>query len=135
MVAMVSAVSSASGATRYYEKDGYYANDGPEHKKGSFWHDKGAEELGLSKQVDPAAFHHVLEGHVPDSDIRLGRVRDGEHQHRHLRNFSGQRKKETTTPIMKEECEVAKKGKYIQSYPFYELTFYIFSLQKSSDML
>ena len=82
MVAMVSAVSSASGATRYYEKDGYYANDDPEHKKGSFWHGKAAEELGLSKQVDPAAFHHVLEGHVPDSDIRLGHVRDGEHQHR-----------------------------------------------------
>ncbi len=82
MVATVSAVSSASGATRYYERDGYYANDDPEHKKGSFWHGKAAEELGLSKQVDPAAFHHVLEGHVPDSDIRLGRVRDGEHQHR-----------------------------------------------------
>ena len=28
MVATVSAVSSASGATRYYEKDGYYAKDG-----------------------------------------------------------------------------------------------------------
>ena len=53
MVATVSAVSSASGATRYYERDGYYANDDPEHKKGSFWHGKAAEELGLSKQVDP----------------------------------------------------------------------------------
>ena len=82
MVATLSAVASASGATRYYEKDGYYANDDPEHKKGSSWHGKAAEELGLSKQVDPATFHHVLEGHVPDSDIRLGRVRDGEHQHR-----------------------------------------------------
>ena len=84
---MVSAVSSASGATRYYERDGYYANDDPEHRKGSFWHGKAAEELGLSKQVDPADFHHVLEGHVPDSDIRLGRVRDGEHQHFTFKGF------------------------------------------------
>ena len=46
MVATVSAVSSASGATRYYERDGYYANDDPEHKKGSFWHGKVAEGGG-----------------------------------------------------------------------------------------
>ena len=66
MVATVAMVSSAREATRYYEKDGYYANDDPEHKKGSFWHGKTAEELGLSKQVDSATFHHVLEVHVPD---------------------------------------------------------------------
>jgi conjugative relaxase-like TrwC/TraI family protein len=82
MVATVSTVSSASGATRYYEKDGYYAKHDPEHKRGSFWHGKAAEELGLSNQVDPDTFHHILEGYVPDHDIRLGRVRDGEHQHR-----------------------------------------------------
>ena len=52
MVATVSAVASASGATRYYEKDGYYAKDDPEHKKGSFWYGKASEELGLSKQVE-----------------------------------------------------------------------------------
>ena len=52
MVATLSAVASASGATRYYEKDGYYAKDDPEHKKGSFWYGKASEELGLSKQVD-----------------------------------------------------------------------------------
>ena len=32
MVAMVSAVSSVSGATRYYKRDGYYAKYDPEHQ-------------------------------------------------------------------------------------------------------
>ena len=43
MVAAVNAVSSASGTTRYYERDDYYAKHNPEHQRGSFWHDKAAD--------------------------------------------------------------------------------------------
>ena len=43
MVAAVSAVSSASGATQYYEGDGHYAKHAPEHQKGCFWQGTGAD--------------------------------------------------------------------------------------------
>ena len=83
MVATYAVVSTAGGATHYYAKDdGYYARNDPEYRKGTFWYGKGAEELGLSKRVKPEVFNEILDGYVPDTDIRLGRKRDGEHQHR-----------------------------------------------------
>ena len=66
----------------YFEKDGYYAKNDPEHRRASRWRGRGAKDLGLRGQVDPRRFERILQGHVPGTDLRLGRVRDGEHQHR-----------------------------------------------------
>ena len=38
MVATVRALKSSAAAVSYYEKDGYYAKDDPEHRDASFWH-------------------------------------------------------------------------------------------------
>ena len=79
MVVSVGAVASPSQGVSYYERDGYYAKDDPEHLGASAWAGKGAAELGLEGPVDPDTFKAVLEGRVPDgTGQRLGRVdRDG----------------------------------------------------------
>lgn len=92
MVASFSSLGSASATTSYFEKDGYYARDDPEHRKASFWYGRGAEALGLAtprddpdaraRHIDAEQFQAILEGYVPDTDIRLGHKRDGEHKHR-----------------------------------------------------
>ena len=70
----IGALASAAQGASYYERDGYYAKDDPEHKAASAWAGKGAEELGLKGPVDPETFRAILEGKVPDgSDTRLGR--------------------------------------------------------------
>ena len=76
----IGALSSAAQGASYYERDGYYAKDDPEHRDASAWAGKGAEELGLKGPVDADTFRQVLEGKVPDgSDTRLGRRgKDGE---------------------------------------------------------
>ncbi|MCY3672516.1 MAG: relaxase domain-containing protein, partial [Alphaproteobacteria bacterium] len=50
--------------------------------KASRWRGSGAAALGLRGHVEPGEFRRVLKGHVPGTDIRLGRLRDGEHEHR-----------------------------------------------------
>ncbi len=89
MLSIGALASSAQGAS-YYERDGYYAKDDPEHRQASSWAGKGAEELGLKGPVDPGAFRAVLEGRVPDgSGRRLGRRgRDGEILHRPGRDLT-----------------------------------------------
>ena len=84
MVASIGAVASPAQGVTYYERDGYYARDDPEHLRGSAWAGKGAEALGLSGPVDPDVFKGVLEGTVPDgSGRRLGRrLSDGTVGHR-----------------------------------------------------
>ncbi|MDE0702881.1 MAG: relaxase domain-containing protein [Rhodospirillaceae bacterium] len=84
MVASIGAIASAAQGVSYFERDGYYAKDDPEHREASAWTGRGAEELGLKGAVDPEAFRAVLEGEVPDgSGTRLGRRgRDGEIHHR-----------------------------------------------------
>ena len=84
MVASIGALASATQGASYYERDGYYAKDDPEHRAASAWAGKGAEELGLKGPVDPDAFRSVLEGRVPDGSGRqLGkRGKDGEIAHR-----------------------------------------------------
>ena len=73
MVASIGAVAAPAQGAHYYERDGYYAKDDPEHKDASAWAGKGAAELGLEGPVDPDTFRAVLEGRVPDgSDTRLG---------------------------------------------------------------
>ena len=82
MVATVTDIGSASATVHYFEQDGCYAKGDPEHRKASFWHGAAAKALGLGRHVSPKRFNRVLLGYVPGTDIRLGRMRDGEHQHR-----------------------------------------------------
>ncbi len=86
----IGALASAAQGASYYERDGYYAKDDPEHREASAWSGKGAEELGLKGPVDPDAFRQVLEGRVPDgSDTRLGRRgKDGGILHRPGRDLT-----------------------------------------------
>ena len=78
MVASIGTIASAAQGTSYYERDGYYAKEDPEHRRLSAWSGKGAEALGLSGPVDAEVFRAVLEGKVPDGSGRaLGR-RDGD---------------------------------------------------------
>ena len=90
MVVSIGAVSSAAQGVSYFERDGYYAKDDPEHLKASAWEGKGAEVLGLSGPVDPGVFRDVLEGTVPDgSGRRLGRPeKDGSISHRPGRDLT-----------------------------------------------
>ncbi len=82
MVATVTELRSTSAAVDYYEKDGYYAKKDPEHWLASFWHGQAASAARLRGHVYPKTFESVLSGHVPGTDVRLGRKRDGEHVHR-----------------------------------------------------
>ena len=72
---------SASGAGDEAGED-YYARRDDEHRKASRWRGSGAAALGLSGHVEPGEFRRVLQGYVPGTDIRLGRLRDGEYEHR-----------------------------------------------------
>ena len=82
MVATVTRLKAASMTVHYFEADGYYARNDPEHRKASSWHGEAAALLGLHGPVKPKRFEDVLAGYVPGTDLRLGRLRDGEHQHR-----------------------------------------------------
>ena len=86
----IGALASAAQGASYYERDGYYSKDDPEHQAASAWAGKGAEELGLKGPVDPDTFRSILEGKVPDgSDTRLGRRgKDGEILHRPGRDLT-----------------------------------------------
>ena len=86
----IGALSSAAQGASYYERDGYYAKDDPEHQAASAWAGKGAEELGLKGPVEARTFRQVLEGSVPDGSGRqLGkRGKDGEIAHRPGRDLT-----------------------------------------------
>ena len=86
----IGALSSAAQGASYYERDGYYAKDDPEHREASAWAGRGAEELGLKGPVDPDVFRAVLEGKVPDgSGTELGkRGKDGKILHRPGRDLT-----------------------------------------------
>ncbi len=90
MVASIGAVASPSQGASYYERDGYYAKDSPEHRAASAWAGQGASELGLQGTVDHDTFKAVLEGEVPDgSGLRLGRrTVDGGIHHRPGRDLT-----------------------------------------------
>jgi conjugative relaxase-like TrwC/TraI family protein len=77
MVASVSALTSSGQASSYYEADDYYAGDG---LSPSEWQGKGAEELGLSGDVDRDQFRDFLDGKVAEQ--QLGTTRDGKLEHR-----------------------------------------------------
>ena len=82
MVASLIELSSAATTVAYFEAEGYYAKNDPRHRRASFWHGEAAAALGLPQHVSPRTFERVLAGYVPGTEIRLGRARDGEHQHR-----------------------------------------------------
>ena len=86
----IGALGSAAQGARYYENDGYYAKDDPEHRQASAWFGKGSQELGLEGPVDPGIFRAVLEGKVPDgTGTELGRRgRDGKILHRPGRDLT-----------------------------------------------
>ena len=60
----------------------YLARNDPTHRSANRWHGRGAGALGLPDRVGKRKFIAILEGRVPGTDIRLGRVVDGERQHR-----------------------------------------------------
>ena len=82
MVCTVTVLGGAQSSVRYFEGDGYYVSMELEHRRASGWHGAGAAALGLRGHVYPKRFEQVLAGYVPRTRIRLGRKRDGEHQHR-----------------------------------------------------
>ena len=82
MAATVVVVRSSAKAVIYYERDGYYARNDPEHRQASFWYGDAAQALGLRAHVHPSRFEAVLSGCVPGTDLRLGRMREGQHEHR-----------------------------------------------------
>ena len=82
MVATVTHITSASATVAYFEQDGYYAKGSAQHRRASAWYGRGAAALGLPRHVSPRRFHAVLSGYVPGTALRLGRIRDGVHEHR-----------------------------------------------------
>ena len=75
MVATFVELNSSAVVVSYFERDGYYARNDPEHRQASFWHGQAARALGLGGHVRPKRFESVLAGFVPGTDIRLGRKR------------------------------------------------------------
>ena len=90
MVASIGQVASPSQGASYYERDGYYAKDDPEHHAASAWAGRGASDLGLEGPVDADVFKEILAGVVPDgTGTRLGRkMGDGEFRHRPGRDLT-----------------------------------------------
>ena len=95
MVAKVRNLTSSSSTAEYFhEEGGYYTAAGgdreaarakaAEHRLASAWYGKGAAALGLKEgqKVSAGTFETILQGHVPGTNIRLGRKRDGKHEHR-----------------------------------------------------
>ena len=66
----------------YFAREGYYAQGDRRSYMSSFWHGAAAEALGLPKHVSSKLFEKILAGFVPGTEVRLGRARDGEQQHR-----------------------------------------------------
>ena len=82
MVATVTRLTEAASTVHYFEADGYYAKNDVEHRKASRWHGRGIGVLGLHGPVKPKRFEEVLSGRIPGTKTRLGRLRDGKHEHR-----------------------------------------------------
>ena len=70
MVASVTRLKAAATTVHYFEVDGYYARNDPEHRKASRWHGEAAALLGLHGPVNPKRFEAVLAGYVPGTDLQ-----------------------------------------------------------------
>ncbi len=69
MVASIGVVASPSQGAGYYERDGYYAKDDPEHHAASAWAGRGAADLSLeglyaSKMLLGALYRNELVGEL-----------------------------------------------------------------------
>ena len=95
MVATIRNLTSSSATVQYFRYEaGYYIGSKgdaealrakrEEHREASAWHGCGAEALGLKPgaRVSSRAFERLLQGHVPGTEIRLGRVRHGGYERR-----------------------------------------------------
>ena len=95
MVATIRNLTSSSATAEYFRHEaGYYIGlkgdaealraKREEHREASAWHGSGLEALGLEPgaRVSSRVFEELLQGYVPGTEIRLGRVRHGEHEHR-----------------------------------------------------
>ena len=95
MVARVRNLTSSSSTAEYFhEEGGYYTAakgdreaaraKAAEHRQASAWYGQGAAALGLKagQKVSAGTFETILQGHVIGTNIRLGRKRDGKHEHR-----------------------------------------------------
>ena len=95
MVATVRNLTSSSATSEYFRQDGgYYLRKGEdaadlrakrtEHRNASTWHGQGAVALGLhpGEPVGARAFERLLQGQVIGTRLRLGRLRDGQYEHR-----------------------------------------------------
>ena len=95
MVATVRNLTSSSATLEYFRHEaGYYVGlngdagaihaKREEHREASAWHGSGLAALGLKPgaRVSARAFEKLLQGHVPGTEIRLGRVRHGGHERR-----------------------------------------------------
>ena len=75
------ALLSASEASEYMLHEYLVRNDDA-HRTANRWHGGGAVALALPQRVSRRRFVSILEGRVPGTEIRLGRVVDGEWLHR-----------------------------------------------------
>ena len=95
MVATIRNLTSSSATLEYFRHEaGYYIGSKgdaealrakrEEHREASAWHGSGLEALGLKPgaRVSSRAFEKLLQGHVPGTEIRLGRVRHGGYERR-----------------------------------------------------
>ena len=95
MVATIRNLTSSSATLEYFRHDGgyYVGSNGDagalhakreEHREASAWHGSGLAALGLKPgaRVSSRAFATLLQGHVPGTEIRLGRLRHGGHERR-----------------------------------------------------
>ena len=95
MVAKVRNLTSSSSTAEYFhEEGGYYTAAGgdreaarakaAEHRLASAWYGQGLAALGLKEgqKVSAGTFETLLQGRVLGTNIRLGRKRDGKHEHR-----------------------------------------------------
>ena len=65
MVATVTRLKAAAMTVHYFEADGYYARNDPEHRKASRWHGEAAALLGLHGPVKPKRFEESLRATCP----------------------------------------------------------------------
>ena len=95
MVATIRNLTSSSATLEYFRHEGgyYVGSNGDagalnakreEHREASAWHGSGLAALGLKPgaRVSSRAFATLLQGHVPGTEIRLGRLRHGGHERR-----------------------------------------------------
>ena len=96
MVATVRNLTSSSATVEYFRYEaGYYVGSNgdagalrakrEEHREASAWHGSGLAALGLKPGAAGCRrgpFEKLLQGHVPGTEIRLGRLRHGGHERR-----------------------------------------------------